>query len=77
LVGLYVFYPATNKIGIPNLDQFIFLRAVVYSKDVPVPVVYADNQEKVETDLNIVVENDTLQFTHSGRRRIVANLKSY
>ena len=77
LLNLYIYYPTDNKMGIPNFDQFYFLPGLIYAKDVPVPVVYTDNRVKVETDFHIIVENETLQFTPDGRRRIVADLKSY
>ncbi|MEO7659251.1 MAG: hypothetical protein ABIV48_06520 [Pyrinomonadaceae bacterium] len=73
----YIFYPSTSKIGVPNGNQFIRLASLVYSKDVPVPVVFSENRVKVETDLNIIIDADKLEFTTFGGRRIVANLKSY
>lgn len=75
LLSIYIFYPKTNLIGMPNHGQFIILPGVAYSKDFPAPAVYS-NSAKIETDLNISVDNEVLQFDHKGRR-IVADLKGY
>lgn len=68
----YIFYPVDGRIGIPNRGQFGTIPcvpALAYSVDSPVPVVFSDDKTKVETDMNIVLENNRLEFnTRLGRR---------
>jgi hypothetical protein len=77
LVDQYIFYPSTGKIGIPNFNEFVRLPIFIYAKDIPVPVVFSDDRAKVETDMNIVIEDGNLQFTTLRGRRILADLNGY
>jgi hypothetical protein len=74
---IYLYFPATNLIGIPNGDQFAFIPLFAYSKDAPVPVVFSNNKVKADTDMNIVIEDKKVQFTTFRGRRIEADLGSY
>jgi hypothetical protein len=77
LIDQYIFYPSSGKIGIPNHGQFVYFRFVAYSKDVPVPVVFSDDRIKVETDMNIIVENGILRFRTRTDRQVEANLNFF
>jgi hypothetical protein len=77
----YVFYPSEGKIGIPNSGQFIPFPPITpflaFSKDDQPAVAFSDDRIKVETDMNIVVNGDRLEFNTSYGRRIRADLSSY
>jgi len=64
--SLYIFYPSRRLIGIPNSNAFIFLPRYAFSKDPSPAVVMSDNAVKVETDMNIVVDQNNIEFTTLG-----------
>ena len=59
----YIFYPSTKEIGIPSASQLHGSPALVLSNEAPVPVVFSSNKIKVETDMNIVVDDRRIEFT--------------
>ncbi len=76
----YIFYPVDGRIGIPNRGQFgtlPFVSALAYSTDSPVPVVFSDDGIKVETDMNVVLDNNSLEFNTRLGRRVRADLGNF
>jgi hypothetical protein len=65
----YIFYPSTKEIGIPSGTQLHVSPVIVFNNEAPVPVVLSSNRIKVETDMNIVVDDKHIEFTtHQGVR---------
>ncbi|NOT46240.1 MAG: hypothetical protein HOP17_00625 [Acidobacteria bacterium] len=77
LVDEYIFYPSTRLIGIPSLGQLQVFSFFAYSNDVPVPVVLSTNKVKVETDMNIVVDDKQIEFTTFHNLRIKADRNNF
>ena len=68
----YIFYPSTNEIGIPSGRQLHISPLLVFSNEAPVPVVLSSDKIKVETDMNIVVDDKRLEFTSLNGVRVIA-----
>jgi len=68
--GPYIYYSASKEIGVPNDSQFIFLGFCAYSKDAPVPAVLSSNRVKIEAGMNIVEQNEWVEFTGLKGQRI-------
>jgi len=68
----YIFYRSENLIGIPNANQFIYLPMYAFSIDVPPPVVISNDRVKMETNMNVVVSDNVIEFTtlNGGRVKI-------
>ena len=77
LVAEYIYYPSSRKIGIPSVGHFTYIPLFAYSNEVPVPVVLSDNKIKVETDMEISVENDKLRFRTGINRQVEADLSKF
>jgi hypothetical protein len=72
LIDEYIFYPSTGEIGIPNSGQLHVFSIVAYNNDFPVPTVSASDRVKVESDMNILVNADRIEFTTFHGKRVVA-----
>lgn len=70
--SMYIFYSSSNLIGIPSGNQFIFLPMFAYSKEVVPPAVMSGNSIKIEIDMNIVVDENDIEFTtlEGGRAKV-------
>ena len=77
LIDQYVFYPSRGEIGIPSRGQFEYFWFLAYSKDVPVPVVMSYDKIKVETYMNIVVDNGRLRFRARGNYQVEVDLNNF
>ena len=66
----YIFYPERSLIGIPNGNQFAYLPMFAFSKDELPPVVLSTNRVKIEHDMNIIVGNNSVEFTISNGARV-------
>ena len=71
---IYLYIPATKQVGIPNGNQFTFIPLFAFSVTVPVPIVFSTNSRRVETDMNVIVEENKVQFTTLRGRRVEADL---
>lgn len=67
---LYIYFPSRKLIGMPSQGQFIIFPFVAYNKELPIPVVLSSDKVKVETDMNIVEQNEWVAFTSSRGQRI-------
>ena len=68
----YIFYPSTKEIGVPSGNQLHVSPVLVFSNEAPVPVVLSSNRIKVETDMDIVVDDKQIEFTTFQGVRIKA-----
>lgn len=73
----YIFYPSSNEIGIPSGGQLHVSPVLVFSNEAPVPVVLFSNKIKVETDMDIVVDDSRLEFTTRRGVRIKVDRSSF
>jgi hypothetical protein len=72
--SLFVIYSTENKVGLPNENQFVILPKYAYSKEVSPPVVFMDSA-KSETNPNLVIKDNVIEFTTSRGRRVQINLE--
>ena len=68
----YIFNPSTKEIGIPSAGQLHVCPILVFSNEAPVPVVFSSNKIKVETDMNIVINDKQVEFTTLHGTRVKA-----
>lgn len=73
----YIYFPSSQKIGIPQGFQFTLTPFLAYRHEVPVSVVFSDDKIKVETDMEISVENGKLRFRTPIYRQVEADLNSF
>ena len=73
----YIFYPATKEIGIPSGNQLHVTPVIVFTNEAPVPVVFSSDKIKVETDMNIVVDDKRIAFTTFRGVRIIAQRNGF
>lgn len=66
---LYVIYPDTQKVGIPNRSSFFMLPGYAYSKNVPPLVVFMD-RTKVEQDPQLIIQDTFFEFTTAKGSRV-------
>ena len=72
-VDCYVFYSATTEISIPSCSSQIHSFGIIaFSNESPIPGVLSSNKVKVETDMDLVVNDDAIEFTTLSGRRIKA-----
>jgi hypothetical protein len=67
--GLYVLYPAENKVGLPNRRHFILLPGYAYSRYIS-PIVVFMNSVKAETDPRLAVTAHSVEFSTLRDRRV-------
>jgi hypothetical protein len=67
--GLYVLFPAENKVGTPNHRHFVFLPGYAYSRYVSPIVVFMDSV-KAETDPRLAVTAHSVEFSTLRDRRV-------
>lgn len=73
----YIYFPSSQKIGIPQGFQFTLTPLLAYSHEVPVPVVLSENKIEVEGDMEVSVENGKLRFRTPIYRQVEADLNSF
>jgi hypothetical protein len=77
-VDCYVFTPATSEITIPSCgSQIHSFGVVVFSNESPIPGVQSSNKIKVETDMNILINENEIAFTTLSGSRIKAKRDSF
>lgn len=78
LIDEYIFYPTTGQIGIPSFSNFFIFPHFAFSRDVPVPVVLSTDKIWLETerDLDIVVDENHVEFTTRHNLRVRADTNS-
>lgn len=73
----YIFYPSTKQIGIPSGNQLHVSPVLVFTNEAPVPVVLSSDRIKVETDMNIVIDDKQIEFTTLNGVRISAQRNGF
>ena len=74
----YVFSPARNEITIPSCPSQVYSFGIIaFSIDSPIPGVLSSNKLKVETDMNVVINNEVIEFTTLSGRRVRSNRDSF
>lgn len=77
-VDCYVFSPATNEITIPSCGSQVHSFGIVaFSNESPIPGVLSSDKIKVETDMNIVINDNEIGFTTLSGRRVRAKRDSF
>ena len=73
LIDEYILERETHRIGIPSGGQLHIFPFIVYANEAPVSVVWADDKIKVETDMNIVLDDKKVEFTTFHGLRVKAD----
>lgn len=66
----YVYFPESQKLGIPSNNQFYTISSFVFSKELPPAVIWADEGGKVATNPNLVVNENSVEFTNLEGERV-------
>lgn len=78
VVDCYVFSPVTNEIIIPSCPSQVHSFGIIaFSNESPIPGVLSSNKIKVETDMNIVINDNKIEFTTLSGKRIRAKRDSF
>lgn len=72
----YILDPSTGDVGIPNGGQFTYVSSIAYSSDIRVPFV-SSKSAKVDTDMNIVMNDKIIEFTIRPGIRISAERNNF
>lgn len=72
---IYLIYPTKNEIGMPNSSGFFFFSKFAFSKETLPSVVFMNDGVKTETDPNLIVRDDFVEFTTERGGRVKINLK--
>jgi len=74
----YVFSLQTNKITIPSCGSQIHNFGVIaLSNESPISGVLSSDRVKVESDMDIVISDDRIEFTTLSSRRVLAKRDSF
>lgn len=77
-VDCYVFSPATNEITIPSCSSQVHsFGLVAFSNESPIPGVRSSDKIKVETDMNVIINDRVVEFTTLSGHRISARRDSF
>ena len=67
----YVFHSTTSEITIPSCSSQIHSFGIVaFSNESPIPGVLSSNRVKVETDMDVVISEEVIEFTTLSGLRI-------
>lgn len=66
----YLIQKERKEMGIPNSGNFISLPFCLYSKELDPPAVATTNRAKIERDINVVFQADSVEFTVSNGTRV-------
>lgn len=65
--GLYVIFPESRTIGIPNRSNFFIFFGYAYSRDKTPPIA---SMGKAEIEPQLVIENEYLEFNAADNSRV-------
>lgn len=72
--SVYIYYPSRRLIGVPNGNQFVYFPLYAFSKDVPPPVVMSNDRIKIESDMNLVINEIGVEFTTLSGGRVAVEV---
>lgn len=59
----YIYYPASHDLGIPT-TRFYSFNSFALSRELNPPVVLADNRAKINVDADLIVGENTIEYTN-------------
>ena len=74
----YVFDSTSNELTIPSCpSQIRSFGMVAFSNESPIPGVLSSDKVKVETDMNVVISDSSIEFTTLSGYRVSAKRNGY